>query len=171
VADFEDDARADEADVRERIARYADELRTAGAIRSPQVERAFRTVLRHRMLETFYYRDAEGRVTVHHDPGHPRRDHLELIYTDTALATRYSGGLPASSTSQASLVARMLELLALRPGRDGGAGRGPFGIKMDLLGRAGGTFLGRHRRTGSAAKLLWPYDRPGRDAQDRDPYR
>jgi hypothetical protein len=137
VADFEDNARADEADVSERIDRYADELRAAGAIQSPQVERAFRTVQRHRMLETFYYRDAGGRVTVHHDPGHPRRDHLELIYADTALATRYIGGMPASSTSQASLVARMLELLGVlgpagsraqqRPGWLGH--RGPHGIR------------------------------------------
>ncbi len=127
MTDFEDDARADEADVRERIERYVDELRAAGAIRSPRVERAFRTVQRHRMLETFYYRDAAGRVTVHHDPGHPRRDHLELIYADTALATRHIGGLPASSTSQASLVARMLELLDLRQGMkvfEVGAGTG-----------------------------------------------
>jgi protein-L-isoaspartate(D-aspartate) O-methyltransferase len=127
VADFEDDALADEAEVSERIDRYADELRAAGAIRSPQVEGAFRTVQRHRMLETFYYHDAEGRVTVHHDPGRPRRDHLELIYADTALATRYIDGRPASSTSQASLVARMLELLDLRPGMkvlEVGAGTG-----------------------------------------------
>jgi protein-L-isoaspartate(D-aspartate) O-methyltransferase len=127
VADFEDGASADEADVSERIARYADELRAAGAIRSPQVERAFRTVQRHRMLETFYYRDAGGRVTVDHDPGRLRRDHLELIYADTALATRYIDGRPASSTSQASLVARMLELLDLRPGMkvlEVGAGTG-----------------------------------------------
>jgi protein-L-isoaspartate(D-aspartate) O-methyltransferase len=116
VADFTGDARVDEADVSERIERYADELRAAGAIRSPQVERAFRTVQRHRLLETFYYHDAGGRVTVHHDPRHPRRDHLELIYADTALATRHIDGRPASSTSQASLVARMLELLDLRPG-------------------------------------------------------
>jgi len=127
VTESDDGARADEAEVRERIERYVDELRAAGAIRSPRVERAFRTVPRHRLLETFYHRGAEGRVTVHHDPGHPRRDHLELIYADTALATRHIGGLPASSTSQASLVARMLELLDLGEGMkvlEVGAGTG-----------------------------------------------
>jgi len=127
VTDFEDGARADEADVRARIERYADELRASGAIRSPRVDGAFRTVQRHRLLETFYYQDAGSRVTVRHDPGHPRPDHLGLIYADTALATRYIGGLPSSSTSQASLVARMLELLDLRAGMkvfEVGAGTG-----------------------------------------------
>ena len=145
MTEFDDGARADAAEVRERIGRYVDELQAGGAIRSPRVERAFRTVQRHRLLETFYYRGAEGRVTVHHDPGQPRRDHLELIYADTALATRYIGGRPASSTSQASLVARMLELLDLREGMKihevgagtGAAHRGRVGARHGR-GRSGG---------------------------------
>ena len=91
------------------------------------MERAFRTVERHRLLETFYHRGAEGTRTLEHDPGHPRRDHLMLIYADTVLATRHIGGRPASSTSQASLVARMLELLDLGEGMkilEVGAGTG-----------------------------------------------
>ena len=95
---------------------YVDELKAAGAIGPAAVERAFRTVQRHRLLETFYYRDGGDFRTVEHDPGRPRRDHLALIYADTALATRRIGGLPASSTSQASLVAKMLELLDLSEG-------------------------------------------------------
>ena len=98
------------------VERYVDELKAAGAIGPAAVERAFRTVERHRLLETFYHRDAGGRRTVEHDPGHPRRDHLALIYADTALATRHFGGMPTSSTSQASLVAKMLELLELSEG-------------------------------------------------------
>ena len=46
MTESDDGARADEAEVRERIERYVDELRAAGAIRSPRVERAFRTVPR-----------------------------------------------------------------------------------------------------------------------------
>jgi protein-L-isoaspartate(D-aspartate) O-methyltransferase len=118
---------ADEAEIRVLVERYADELKAAGAIESAAVERAFRTVERHRLLETFYHRDADGRRTVEHDPGRPRRDHLALIYADTALATRHIGGMPASSTSQASLVARMLELLDLSEGMkilEVGAGTG-----------------------------------------------
>jgi len=107
---------ADEAEIQTMVERYVDELKAAGAIGPAAVERAFRAVERHRLLETFYHRDTEGFRAVEHDPGHPRRDHLALIYADTALATRHIGGLPASSTSQASLVAKMLELLDLSEG-------------------------------------------------------
>ena len=48
MTELGDDARADEAEVLERIERYVDELRAAGAIRSARVERAFRTVQRPR---------------------------------------------------------------------------------------------------------------------------
>jgi protein-L-isoaspartate(D-aspartate) O-methyltransferase len=118
---------ADEAEIRATVERYADGLKASGAIGSAAVERAFRTVERHRLLETFYYRDATSRRTVEHDPAHPHRNHLALIYADTALATRHIGGMPASSTSQASLVARMLELLDLSEGMkilEVGAGTG-----------------------------------------------
>ena len=118
---------ADEAEIRATVERYADGLKASGAIGSAAVERAFRTVERHRLLERFYYRDATSRRTVEHDPAHPHRDHLALIYADTALATRHIGGMPASSTSQASLVARMLELLGLSEGMkilEVGAGTG-----------------------------------------------
>jgi protein-L-isoaspartate O-methyltransferase len=109
---------ADEADVQQFVERYVHQLKTEGAIRSPAVERAFRTVQRHRLLETFYHRpiEAPGFALIHHDPEHPRPEHLELIYANTALATRVVDGMPASSTSQPSLVAQMLELLDLTPG-------------------------------------------------------
>jgi protein-L-isoaspartate(D-aspartate) O-methyltransferase len=112
----------DQADVRRLIDRYVDQLKAQGAIRSPAVERAFRTVPRHRLLETFYHRpvDAPDFAVVHHDPRHPRPEHLQRIYADTALATRvveqFGARMPASSTSQPSLVAGMLELLDLTPG-------------------------------------------------------
>jgi protein-L-isoaspartate(D-aspartate) O-methyltransferase len=111
-----------QAHVRQLIDRYADRLKANGAIRSPAVERAFRTVPRHRLLETFFDRpiDAAEFTTVHHDPARPRPEDLELIYSDTALGTRlveqFGARLPASSTSQPSLVADMLELLELTRG-------------------------------------------------------
>jgi protein-L-isoaspartate(D-aspartate) O-methyltransferase len=111
-----------QAHVRQFIDRYADRLKAAGALRSPAVERAFRTVARHRLLETFFHRpiDAADFTEVHHDPAHPRPEHLQLIYSDTALGTRlverFGARLPASSTSQPSLVADMLELLDLTDG-------------------------------------------------------
>ena len=115
------------AEIRAMIDRYVDELMAAGAFESAAVERAFRTVERHRLLETFYYRDAGRFVTLTHDPGRPRRDRLALIYADTVLVTRRIGEVPASSTSQASLVGRMLELLDLGEGMkilEVGAGTG-----------------------------------------------
>jgi protein-L-isoaspartate(D-aspartate) O-methyltransferase len=109
---------ADQADVQQLVERYVQQLKTEGAIRSPAVERAFRSVERHRLLETFYHRPVEAPdfAPVQHDPEHPCPEHLELIYADTALATRLVDGMPASSTSQPSLVAQMLELLDLTPG-------------------------------------------------------
>src|SRR5579872_6585266 len=82
---------SDEAGPRSFIERYVRELMAAKAIRSPEVERAFRAVERHRLLETFYMRAAGGRglSAVHHDPASPRREQLELIYCDDALVTRF----------------------------------------------------------------------------------
>ena len=96
-----------QAHVRQLIDRYADRLKAEGAIRSPAVERAFRTVPRHRLLETFFHRpvDAADFTTVHHDPARPRPEDLELIYSDTALGTRLVEQL-----------ADMLELLELTRG-------------------------------------------------------
>ncbi len=117
-----------DAEIRDMIDRYVDETKAMGAIGSARVERAFRTVPRHRLLETFYHRASDGTVTtIRNDPRHPRRDHLALIYADDALATRREGGLPVSSTSQPSLMARMIEFLGLREGTrilEVGAGTG-----------------------------------------------
>ena len=111
-----------QAHVRQLIDGYADRLTAEGAIRSPAVERAVRTVRRHRLLETFFHRPvgAADFTTVDHDPVRARPGDLELIYSDTALGTRlverFGARLPASSTSQPSLVADMLELLELTRG-------------------------------------------------------
>jgi len=105
-----------EADIAALIERYAGELTAAGTIRSAAVQRAFLTVPRHRLLETFFYRDETGFTTIDHDPEHPRREDLEIIYAATALATRQLNGMPTSSTSLPALVAQMLELLELGDG-------------------------------------------------------
>jgi protein-L-isoaspartate(D-aspartate) O-methyltransferase len=109
---------AGEPEIRCFVERYVRDLRAAGAIRSPGVERAFLKVERHRLLETFDHRAAGSRSagTIHHDPGRPLHDHLELIYSDTPLVTRSVDGMPTSSSSQPSLVAGMVELLDLAGG-------------------------------------------------------
>jgi protein-L-isoaspartate(D-aspartate) O-methyltransferase len=111
-------APADEAEVRRLVGRYVDELTAQGAICSPAVRRAFATVQRHRLVETFYQwtGGSPAYAAIHNDPDHPNPEHLQLIYSDTALGTRFVDGWPASSTSQPSLVAGMLELLGLTPG-------------------------------------------------------
>lgn len=99
---------------------YVDELKARGCIRSVAVERAFRTVERHRLVERFYRTDdwgAEPPVPVDVDPSDPDPLVLELIYSDRALVTRVQEGrVPTSSTSQPCLVALMLEALALKKG-------------------------------------------------------
>ena len=86
---------AAEAYVGRLIERYVDQLKAAGAIRSPAVERAFWTVPRHRLLETFYHRpvDAPDFAVVHHDPDHPRpsrRDRRTRTRCDCASSWRTS---------------------------------------------------------------------------------
>jgi len=106
------------ADVRPFVERYVRQLTAAGAIQSAEVERAFAAVERHRLLETFYYRPAGSAqaAVIRHDPGRPVAGHLAIIYADNALATRHAGGFPSSSTSQPSLMAKMLEFLRLAAG-------------------------------------------------------
>jgi protein-L-isoaspartate(D-aspartate) O-methyltransferase len=75
-------------------------LERRGCIRSAAVRRAFSTVPR----ELFVSEVA-------------RREGLERVYTDTALVTRISThGTPLSSSSQAAIMAEMLEHLDLRRG-------------------------------------------------------
>lgn len=105
------------------------ELTQVGALTSPAVEVAFRTVARHRLLEGFYLLDPGGKPPryVEFDADRPDPDLLARIYSDTALVTRWEQGWPRSSTSQPSLMARMLELLELSPGMrvlEVGAGTG-----------------------------------------------
>jgi protein-L-isoaspartate(D-aspartate) O-methyltransferase len=117
------------ADPRPFIDRYVDALLRVGAIRSPAVEAAFRTVQRHRLIEEASYVDPSRQLTepVQMDPSDPSEENLALIYSDGVLVTRFTDGRPTSSSSQPSLVARMLELLELRPGMtvlEVGAGTG-----------------------------------------------
>jgi protein-L-isoaspartate(D-aspartate) O-methyltransferase len=114
-------------DIAGYIDRYVAGLKSAGAIGSPAIEAAFRQVPRHRLLETFTYRDETGPVRIDHDPQQPRARDLELIYADHALATRHIDGWPASSTSMPSMMAEALARLDLSPGMrvlEVGAGTG-----------------------------------------------
>jgi protein-L-isoaspartate(D-aspartate) O-methyltransferase len=77
-------------------ARLIETLLSDGSIKSPHVEAAFRTVLRHHFL-----------------PGTP----LEEVYSARAVVTRRGpDGAPTSSSSDPKIMARMLEQLDVRPG-------------------------------------------------------
>jgi protein-L-isoaspartate(D-aspartate) O-methyltransferase len=116
-------------DARPFLDRYVDALKRQGAIRSPAVEAAFRTVQRHRLIEEASYVGESRQLTdpIRMDPSDPSEENLALVYSDGVLVTRFAGGRPASSSSQPSLVARMIELLEVRPGMtvlEVGAGTG-----------------------------------------------
>jgi protein-L-isoaspartate(D-aspartate) O-methyltransferase len=101
----------------ERHAAFGERLREA----APAAERildAFDRVPRHRFL-----------------PGVP----LDAVYADDAVVTRDEGGVPTSSSSQPSLMARMLEQLDVRPGDrvlEVGAGTGYNAALLAALGAA-----------------------------------
>ncbi len=105
--------------------RLVAELRAKGAIRSAEVERAFRAVARERFIA--------GVVAEHG---------LEAIYRDEAFVTkRDARGMPLSSSSQPSLMAEMLELLDVQPGDrvlEVGAGTGyNAALLSHIAGRTG----------------------------------
>ncbi len=133
-------------EIPELIERYVDELKERGTLKSEAVERAFRRVERHRLLEWFYLEDEEGEfeyagerwIKRDFNPQDPDPELLKLIYSDTALLTRLD---PPSSTSQPTLVAQMLELLELEPGLNVleiGAGTGyNAALMQELVGEEG----------------------------------
>lgn len=96
---------------------YVQRLQAADAIRSPAVARAFGRVPRHRLLDEIWLVDEAGERHRQEVPPAPDRAMLELIYDDTVFFTCVDArGVPLSSSTRPSLMARMLERLELRPG-------------------------------------------------------
>ena len=103
--------------------RMVDSLVAKGSIMSPSVDRAFRSVKRHRFLESWYRLEILKSQPVHprwtltsHDRDAPSDEALQEVYSDVALVTRVDGVFARSSTSQPALVADMLEILHISPG-------------------------------------------------------
>lgn len=97
---------AESGDVSALHQRLVDNLKRDGYITTPCIEAAFRTVPRHLFL-----------------PSVP----LEHVYSDEAITTKSLNGHSVSSSSQPSIMAIMLEQLALEPGQrvlEIGAGTG-----------------------------------------------
>ena len=100
-----------------------DGLVADGRIVSPEVARAFRTVPRHLFLP--------------HLP-------VDEAYRDEAVATKWQDGVAVSSASQPSMMAIMLEQLAVRPGHrvlEIGAGTGYNAALMAELVAPGGSVV------------------------------
>ena len=99
---------------------YVEELKSKGAIQSPRVEEAFRSVPRHVFL-----------------PEVP----LERVYRDEAILTKRQDGQLVSSSSQPAMMAIMLEQLDLQPGHrvlEVGAGSGyNAGLMAHIVGDSG----------------------------------
>lgn len=97
-----------------------DQLKQSGAIRSAAVEAAFRAIPRHHFLPTIA---------------------VELAYQDTHIVTLQRDGVDLSSVSQPTIVALMLEQLAVQPGQhilEIGAGMGyNAALLAHLVGSAG----------------------------------
>ncbi len=102
------------------LERYVADLVERGEVSCEFVERALRKVRRHRFVNGWYRLEATNLRAVFHpvdyDRDHPTPEQLKEIYSDKALVTAVEGALPTSSTSQPTLIARMLELLGLRLG-------------------------------------------------------
>ncbi len=97
--------------------RWVERLVATAAIRSPAVADAFLAAPRDAFVRSFLVSKPGGWRAVVHDPAAPDRDVLRQVYTDDALVTHVGpDGAATSSTSQPSLVAKMLETLRLAPG-------------------------------------------------------
>jgi protein-L-isoaspartate O-methyltransferase len=101
----------------------------SGALKDPAWRAAFEEVPRHLFVPHWFQHGPGGYECLWgRDPDPARRERwLKGVYADTALATRVQDGLLLSSSSQPSLMARMLDELEVRDGQqvlEIGAGTG-----------------------------------------------
>ncbi|MEU3505698.1 methyltransferase domain-containing protein, partial [Streptomyces hundungensis] len=94
------------------------EIVAGGALADPAWRAAFEDVPRHLFVPYYYESASGGYVRLWgEDPDPARREHwLTGAYADAPLATRMRDGELLSSSSQPSLMARMLEALDVRDG-------------------------------------------------------
>lgn len=96
-------------------------LRESGAITTEAVHRAFAHVRREAFVPECWVRDAHGaRVYLSHfGDDTAEQAWLEAVYSDNSLVTKLdSKGVAVSSSSQPTVMARMLEALDARPGHE-----------------------------------------------------
>lgn len=111
--------------------RYLDLIRADGVELSPALAEAFAAVPREIFVpDGFHHRD--GRWIMPADRGF-----LPAVYSNDVLVTKMDGAVPVSSSSQPSLMALMIEALAVRPGMrvlEIGAGTGYNAALLATLG-------------------------------------
>ncbi|MFE9562064.1 methyltransferase domain-containing protein [Streptomyces sp. NPDC006487] len=112
-------AHAEVRDVRETAhAAQVRELTAAGALEDPRWRAAFTAVPRHVFVPYYYTGRGAGHERLWAEDPDPeqRARWLRGVYTDAPLATRLRDGELVSSSSQPSLMAKMLEALDVRDG-------------------------------------------------------
>ncbi|MFD0355462.1 methyltransferase domain-containing protein [Streptomyces sp. NPDC127110] len=112
-------AKAAEKDLRETAhAAQVRELTAAGVLEDPAWRAAFAAVPRHLFVPYFWTGRGAGHERLWgEDPDPERRARwLRGVYTDAPLATRLRDGELVSSSSQPSLMAKMLDALQVRDG-------------------------------------------------------
>ena len=99
---------------------YIDSITSDPNSLAEPVRDALLAVRRHRFLDGWFRLgvvDLQPNYDyVEFDKNAPSQEDLSLIYSNRAMITAHDGILPTSSTSQPSLVARMLQLLDVQPG-------------------------------------------------------
>jgi protein-L-isoaspartate(D-aspartate) O-methyltransferase len=121
--------------------RLVDLLKSSGAIASFPIEAAFRKVRRHQFVDDFFLFNPDGTFRTGRGGERAREGDLQILYADSAVATKLVDGMAVSSSSTPSLMARMLELLELDDGMavlEVGAGTGyNAALLAELVGTRG----------------------------------
>src|SRR5690242_2112547 len=89
-------------------------LEKQGALQDPAITAAFASIPRELFVPQFYKRTGNRWQLCSQDTD--RDAWLQMVYQDEALATLLDGERPISSSSQPSIMAAMLEALAVQPG-------------------------------------------------------
>jgi len=99
---------------------YIESIASDPALLSESIRDALLSVRRHRFLDGWFRLHIVDHKMdyqyVSFDRNAPSEDKLSIIYSDQALITAHDQMAPTSSTSQPSLIARMLQLIDLSPG-------------------------------------------------------
>jgi protein-L-isoaspartate O-methyltransferase len=96
----------------ELLAHLADELADTGDLRTPAWRTAFLATPRHAFAPAFHQQTQGGAIEVTSDDA----EWLPAVYSNTSLVTQITDGLPTSSSTQPSLMLRMLEALDVADG-------------------------------------------------------